>query len=553
MIEQMTEAGTPWMSAGGDMDYGLQKQVGPVIDKIAREVANWVDTSRTRHTQPSIFNRVAYVAPENPFRSMEIARTAVEHDDIVGGVCDVTEGLAFQGIKWESEDADTQDVFNQINRDLNLDDFVRQWHREEFTYSQVIIGLWWGPKEYKLRGKTPKGKASKAKKSIYAPVAWTFLDPTRVVPLKPGMFGQDRLAWHATDEEYAAAIALADGTMQDAILSEFTQGQVLNLDKAEEMLLSGWGINTKRLLYLNPNAVFRVCRTKAPYERFPTLRLKSTFPVLDLKQQLIEADRVALVGAANFILLVRQGTDANPAQQAEIDNLKENFKVIAKLPVIIGDHRLQVDIIVPPQEFVLDATKYDTLDRRLMSRTLGALTIPSSGQRNETSLTIARGVARLLETRRHMMKRALEEKIARAIVEHPLNAGVFPQEPNLTFTPRNVQLDSDAEVAQSILALRTQNELSRESTLEYFGFDQNVEALRREIEEEQFDEIFKTMVPFSAAGPNGDGQQQPDAQKPESPQVSGARGGRPKGGGDSPQSPQGRSGKRSANGNPSTK
>ncbi|GAB3863381.1 hypothetical protein GCM10028801_30870 [Nocardioides maradonensis] len=547
--EERTEDGIPWINAVGDMDYDTRSGVNATVNHIAREVANWVDRSRTAKTQPSIFNRVAYVAPENPFQQMLIARTAVENDDIIGGVCDVTEGLAFQGLKWESEDPDTTDIFNQINRDLNLDEFVRTWHREEFTYSQVICGFWWGPKEYKIRTKTPAGKQSKKTKTVWAPLAATFLDPTKVVALRPGPFGQDRLAWHATQEEFAAAMALADGTMQDPVLQQFTAGPVLNLDRSEEMLLAGWGINTKRLLYLNPNYVFRYCRTKSTYERMPSLRLKSTFALLDLKQQLIEADRVALVGQANFILLVRQGTDQVPAKQEEIDNLKENFKVIAKLPVIIGDHRLQVDIIVPPQEFVLTADKYDTLDRRILSRTLGALTIPSSGQRNETSLTVARGVARLLENRRHMMKRVLEERLARAVVEHPLNDGIFKQEPNLTFTPRNVQLDSDAEVTSAILALRTQNELSRESTLEYFGFDQNVEALRREIEEEQFDDIFKTMVPFSAAGPDGGtGQQQPEA-----PQVSGARGGRPKGGGDSPQSPQGKTGPRSASGQKSPK
>jgi hypothetical protein len=70
------------------------------------------------------------------------------------------------------------------------------------------------------------------------------------------------------------------------------------------------------------------------------VRLKSVFPLLDLKQQLMEADRVTLVGAANFILLVRQGTKEEPATQEEIDNLKENFKVVAKLPVVVGDHRL---------------------------------------------------------------------------------------------------------------------------------------------------------------------------------------------------------------------
>jgi hypothetical protein len=88
----------------------------------------------------------------------------------------------------------------------------------------------------------------------------------------------------------------------------------------------------------------------------------------------MEADRVTLVGAANYILLVRQGSKEDPAKQEEIDNLKENFQVVAKLPVIVGDHRLQIDIITPDQEYTLESAKYDTIDRRIMSRCLGALT-----------------------------------------------------------------------------------------------------------------------------------------------------------------------------------
>lgn len=527
---------------------GTSVLVRDKVERTAREIASWVADVRNRG---DFHRRIAYTAPENPYAQMQIAKSAVDNDDIVGGVCDVTEGLIFQGMKWESEDSEAADLFNQLSRDLNLDELARQWHREEFTYSQVVVGLWWGQKQYTPRAKTDQGKQSKKKVELQVPLAWTFLDPSRVVPLKPGPFGQDRLAWHATREEYAIAMASRDNVYGDPVLRAFTNGPVTITDPDEERALGDYGIDTKRLLALNPSSVFRHCRTKMSYERFPTLRLKSTFALLDLKQQLIEADRVSLVGAANYLLLVRQGSDQQPAQQEEIDNLKENFKVVAKLPVIVGDHRLQIDIITPAQEHVLDSSKYDTIDRRLLNRTLGALSIGGTGQRNESTLTIARGVARLLETRRHMMKRTIEEKIARAIVEHPANASKFKHEPNLTFTPRNVQLDADSEVTKSILTLRTMNEISRETALEFFGLDQAVEALRREFEEENYDDIFKTQVPFSAAGdnPNADGQ---DPKSTEPSQVSGARGGRPKGGGESTQSVQGQAGGRTAGGNKST-
>ena len=115
---------------------------------------------------------------------------------------------------------------------------------------------------------------------------------------------------------------------------------------------------------------------------------------------------------------------------------------------------------------------------------------------------------------------------------------------------QDVQVVSDIEFAAQVMALRTQKEISRESTLDYFGFDQATEAMRRELEEELYDDIFQTQVPFST--PNGPGQQGPNGG-PVDPSVSGAQGGRPPGGGTSPQSPQAQTKRRSKTGrNPST-
>jgi len=551
-----------WVNATG-IESGILETS---VNHVAREIANWVSTTQGR-MRSSLFDRQAYIAPDNPYKMMRVSRKAVENDDVVGGVCDVTEGLMFQGIKWEDEDPDTADVFNQINRDLDMDTFARQWHREDFKYSQVVVGVWWGRKEYTVRGRTrvedkeadpvadptnPAGQKPKMKQgprrrkkySIVCPVALTFLDPMKVVPLQPGPFGQDRLAWHATDAEYASYSAALDGKYMDDLMSEFFDGKVTGLSKDEEAVLASWNIDPKRLIFLSSRNVFRYTRTKMSYERFPANRLRSVFPLLDLKQQLLEADRVNLVGAANYILLVKKGDKDDPADQEELDNLQENFKVVAKLPVIVGDHRLNIEIITPDQTYVLDSEKYDTLDRRILSRVMGALTISTSGQRNESTLTVARGVARLLENRRHMMKRAMEIQIARAVVDHPANEGKFESEPNLTFTPRNVQLDADSTVVQQIMALRTQKELSRETVLEYFGFDQATEAQRREFEEDSgLDDIFQTHVPFSAAGPDG---------QPIAPQTSGAAGGRPAGGGRTKQSPQAQTKPKTPRGNPRT-
>lgn len=524
--------------------------------EVASQLTRWVTDQRSAgNGRSSLFDRSAYVAPDNPYEQMRIGRLALANDDIVSGAAEVTEGLIFQGVKWEGEEPDDADIFNQISRDIDLDAYIRVAYRELFTCSQVVTASWWGWKEYTVRGrsnpedlpltrkidpatgvetfeeprdektlrpaKKPKGVKRKKKYRVWCPVALSVLDSTKVVPIGNLMWGGDRLAWHSSKEEMEAFAAGTDTTMETLFVGQYTPG------KAEEKELVRLGIDPTKLLELNPQYVWRHAVTKPSYQRFPEVRLKSVFKLLDLKAQLMESDRVALIGAANYILLIKKGTKDDPAYPEELANLRENFTTVAKLPVIVSDHRLEIEIIVPSQDYVLQAEKYDMIDRRILNRLLGAVSIGGSGQRNESTLTVARGVARQLETKRHMLKRSLEKHIAHEVVEHPLNDAKFEGEPNLAFTPRNVQLDSDQQITQAIMALRTQKEISRESILEYFGFDQSVEAQRREFEEESgLDDIFQTAVPFSSPEQNGAGT--------PPPQVTGPQGGRPTGGGSPP-------------------
>lgn len=548
-----------WVNLSGLPDMAVASS----MREVASEITRWVTDQRGHGAggKSTLFDRSAYQAPDNPYDQMRIARNAMSNDDVVSGTAEVTEGLAFQGMKWESEESDDADVFNQMSRDVNLDAYVRQAYREEFACSQVVTASWWGWKEYTVRGRNPpaeiklekkvldpttgvetyeepldpetnrpvkrvKGVKRKKKYRVWCPVALTVLDSSKVVPVGNLMWGKERLAWQASKSEMEVFAASADPTMETLFIGRY----VVEENSAEEAELVKVGVDTKKLLEFNPQFVWRHSLTKSAWQRWPDIRLKSIFKLLDLKQQLMEADRVSLIGAANYILLVKKGTTDDPAYPEEIANLKENFDVVAKLPVIISDHRLEIEIIVPAQDYTLTQEKYDLIDKRLLARLLGSLGVASSGQRNESTLTTGRMVARLLETKRHMLKRSLEHHIAHAVVEHPLNEGKFEGEPNLAFTPRNVQLDADSQITQAVMAMRAQKELSRGSFLEYFGFDQEVEAQRREYEEDSgLDAIFGTQVPFSSPNANAGGT--------PPPAVTGAQGGRPTGGGKPPANP----------------
>lgn len=505
------------------------------VREIAEKLSRWVDNARAASTRHGMFDRGAYTPPANVYDEMRAARHALEYDDIVGGVAEITEAFAFQGVKFESEEPDEADIFNQIARDLNLDAHLRKMWREEYATSQSVTAMVMGRKSYKVRGKNEDGNQRRKKyDDLVVPVQLSVLDSTKVVPVGTSPLGPQMLAWCSTAGEVdwfrrARSGEVIDPQMLQFFIGTYTPGPV------EEAELTKLGVDTKNLLVMNPSLVFRHTLTKPDYERFAPVRLKGVFRQLDLKQQLMAADRAMLVGAANYILLIKKGDKEHPATPEEMSNLKQNYNFIAKLPVIISDHRLEIEIIAPKVDHTLQQDRYDLIDTRLLARLLGTLSLGGRGQRNETNVTLSRAVAKSMENRRHMIKRTIEERIVRPIIQ--ANSEQFKSEPNLVFVPRNIALDVDAAMVQAIVSLRTQRELSRESVLELFGFDQAIEAQRRELEEKVYDDIFKTHTPFDS--PMGD------------PHQNGAQGGRPQGGGQS----SGDTTKpkaRTANGNPKT-
>lgn len=480
----------------------------PHIDSGMRQMAyqlqSWVNNMRAVTGQANLFDRGKYVSSDNIFEQMLTARAAVKDDDICASVADITEGMAFQGVKWESGDWDTTDLFNQMAAEQNLDNLVRKIWREEFTYSQAVCAFWWDWGEFVVRGSTEKGNKKKRKVKVWYPRAVTTLDPVKVVPVGLLAFGQERLAWRATRQENSSYQSIVNGELQDELMERFYTGQYICRDGDELQELTSLKVDVSQLLLLDDRYVARHTTTKPDYLRFPDIRLKSVFRLLDMKQQLMESDRVALIGSANYILLVKKGDKDDPAYPEEIANLKNNYQTLAKLPVIFSDHRLNIEIISPKQDHVLQKDKYEVLDNRIAQRLLNMMNpAGTSGQRSDNATTMSRPSALAMEGRRLMIRRFLERQIGKAVCDHPKNAGLFTEgPPSLAYSPPTIQLSQDAATAQAIVGARTTGDLSRESFLEYFGFDQEVESMRVALESQKYDDVFQTRVPFDSPSNN---------------------------------------------------
>lgn len=495
----------PLDEIGSEMRAALPHQV-------QRALASWAEGQGGEGSRrnSTIFERNRYLTPSRVFEQMAMAYDAVD-DDIVANVADTSEAIAFQKIMFECEDNEQEQLWNKIGKKLDLDTFVRQAWRELFLVSQFYAVGWWATETVKLSGKADKRKRRK-EFTLYMPTELGFLDPCRVVPVKNSLFGRAGLAWAGTDSD----MDLLDTAQDDDLVRRLFQAKYTPTEK-EKADLEAEGVNPDRLILLNPDMVWRHTLTKGAYERWAKLRMKPVFPLLDLKTQLRAMDRSYLMAAMNFIVLVTRGTDQLPANRAEVESATYMMRTQSKTPVIVSDHRINIEIITPNMEGVLDKDKWMVLDERILMKLWGMFQLPSGTSNRETSVTLGKVIARGVANRRHMLKRSMEKHIVDAVISHPANADVGLEDVSIEFAPRRMELEYDAALITMVQELRDRGDLSRETVLNEFNFDQDLEAQRRKIEDEKYEEIFKpTNVPF-------------DSPDKTTPGGSGRKGGRPAG------------------------
>lgn len=563
-ISYVNEAGVPEVVAE---EAYRRSDISSAIDRWMREVSG--GGARQENTgNGNLFFRSRYQLNTNVYDQMLQCSDAVEYDEILSNLADVTEALAFNRMSFECIDQDQEDIWNQIAADLDLDSRLREMWRELFKVSQCYVAIEWGQKVYTVRtpaadqlpkpksnippalvgqqnkmkaaagqepntfneveeeedpnaevdpnadpnadpemegeGETdqfgkPKQKRKRRKQfAIYVPTALSILDPTKVLPVGQLLFNKERFAYRASGAEHAAFCDIFDGKTQDAQVMAMLEGPYT--PTSEEIAAMGTkrgDTESGRLWLFKPDVVFRHTLTRASYERFSSIRLKSVLPLLDMKAHLRAADRATLIGSTNFIVVLKRGSDKWPARQGEVDQLREQARTVARMPILVGDHRLSVEIVTPDSDHTLDQTRYDTLDERIIVRALGTFR-PGGRQAGgstdpEWDIKV---VARGIESRRHEISRTLEKDLLKATVEK--NATALTEKPSMVFHPRRVTLSQTDGFINAVLKLRDRGDISRETMLEELDYDQDTELIRRRREKERYDSDFKSSVPHSS-------------------------------------------------------
>ena len=261
---------------------------------VERALVNWGKSTRKAG---SIFDRDRFVTPDKVFHQFKMALDAAESDDVVSGIVETTEALAYNKVSMSSEDEDEEDIWNQIIEDLDLITRMREMWREMFIVSQFYCGIMWGRKTYTVRG---SGTSRKRRKSydLFVPIGLTLFDPMTVLPVGSFMFRKDQLVYIA-DKTQAGTIdqVLAGDNSTDLVVDQFLGGRY-ELDRPDRNRLQEvTGADYLEGTFLmNSENVFRHTATRPDYQRFATVRMKSVFELLDLKQQLRQMDRAHLLG-----------------------------------------------------------------------------------------------------------------------------------------------------------------------------------------------------------------------------------------------------------------
>lgn len=512
-----------------------------------------------------VLDRDAYLAPTGTFHEMRTARKALK-DDVVGNGADITEAFALSAVKMFTADLDEQDAWNQWAGLVDMDTLNRKLWRVLYTDSQFVAVTWWDRQSFKVRGKGEGGAQRRKTFDLVCPVAVSTLDTTKVVPVGTMMFGQEQLAYIAEPDEAARFDAIlrrrddpgSDPSMAylpvsygDRMLTNASGGGIDPVDpivrrlitrryrptRAEQARLRAEGVeNTRHLFLLDQRFAFRHTLTKPDHVRFADVRLASLFSILDRKQQLEQMDRAFLIGGTNYIIVITKGTDNDPASAGELKALRANATKIGQFPLITGDHRLHVEIVTPKLDVTLDEKKYDTLDKRLYARVFGTFT--TTGSSGEDPLALGRVIGTGLESRRRMLRRALERNIIE--IMRLSNPDQLTGKAKMVFSPDKISMAFDSAWATFITGLLNSKHISRETALSQFGLDQSHEAAWREREEELFDPIFQSIVPFSE-GNNDPANPISPAQRQEQAKAGGrSAGGNNNGGGRAPGSQQGK-------------
>jgi hypothetical protein len=210
-------------------------------------------------------------------------------------------------------------------------------------------------------------------------------------------------------------------------------------------------------------------------------------------------DYALLQGGANFIVVAKKGNDTHRATAVELQNLGRVVARASATGVVVGDHRLNFEIITPDLKELLNAEKRQLVGRKLANLMLGVPEPPEDAGA-EAMKAWMEIVTRVISADRHKVKRHVERAIYTETAKR--NRRVFPKGAAKIWHPKII-LQGAQFFTDMVLKLGDRGNISRKTLTEVAGFSWEAEVAQRQSElEAGVDEIMiPGQIPFDS--PNG--------------------------------------------------
>lgn len=469
----------------------------------------------------SMLARREYRTPTNVIDEIRLARDLAERDDDVAAALGSQIATAFEsGMENFHEDEKTVGLFNAICREANFDSVLKEMYREYLIASSVTtISLF---TRQNLEWRASDGVTRE--ESLAVPVVG-ILQAENIRVIGDDTFGTGTLAFDPPDDKLrnwletyfnprTTPAKKAEMGRTNRVAAAIFTGVVGNDDMADTELAP---YNSGSLYLLNPKLVHRTTMPKGAWN-YPRPLLTRNFALLEAKRLLNILDFSLLQGGSNFIVVVKKGSDQRPAQPGEMANLQNVVRAASKTGVIVGDHRLSIEVITPDLKELLNPAKRRLIGRKL---SMALLRVPESGVEDpgtEGMKTEIELMGRVISGDRQDIKRHIERFTYKETVRR--NKRVFPKGAPKLWFPKIV-LQGSQYFTDYVIKLRDRGDIPRKWAVEAGGFDYEagVQQRQRELDAGDDEVLTPGSVPHSSpeSGPQDNNPGRPPGGQDDNP------------------------------------
>lgn len=468
----------------------------------------------------SFLGRSRFRTPGCVFDEIALARNLAERDDDVGAAMDFMSATAFgDGMQNTDVDEEVIALYNKVAENADLDMMFHEFYREWLIARQFTSVCAFTSESFQFQ---PEGADRQRTRTVIAPVVGV-LPAEQIRIVGNDVFRTGQLAYKPATaaQEMWLAEFFGERTTPARKAQMRRQEPVLTTLLVEELEdqdedASGYYSSTpdppsgRKVYRLNPRLAARSAGAKGTW-KYPRPLMTRNFALLEAKRLLNFMDYALLQAGTNFLVVAKQGSDARPGMPEELQHLRQQVAHASRAGVLIGDHRLSVEIITPKLEELLSPTKRKLLGRKLA---MALMRIPE----HMTDNPAAEGMRAELEVIQRVV--TADRLVIRRHVQRHIYGEVEKRNANVAGRARilfpKIVLQGTQAFTDYVLKLRDRGDIPRRYAVEAAGFDYDAAVATRRREKANGDDraLTPAPVPFSAPGPQDNGGGRPPGGSP---------------------------------------